>query len=288
MYRVSDEQIEFILDDIKKRGIEMEDLQLNLLDHICCILERELKETDDFNEKYNETIKQFFKSELWEIEEETVGLLYFKNYYKMKRFLYILLVLSLGYNVLVLSKFGYNYYKNWQYNKEWEMMKSVTLDEGFKVLTEQLKEKNPSALEKSYLCISFVGDPMSEYERKYTPEPRDSSEIKQNKEYRLGKLRQLDSIAGIYNKNTVHIFAFKRSDEYVDQTIIEYKSLFKNVLFVDGQTKLLSGFLNSKKAPQGFSQGYFVLDKTGKVVFDCKHIVNQHIFLSRFLQTLPN
>lgn len=288
MYRVSDEQIEFILDDIKKRGIEMEDLQLNLLDHICCILEKELNEEEDFNKKYNETIKQFFKKELREIEEETKLLTRFKNYYQMKRLLYILLFVSIGYNVLVLSKLGYEYYKNWQYKKEWEMMKSVTLDEGYKELVEQLKEKYPSALEKNYLCISFVGDPMTDDEKKYFIETRDSSEIKLSKIHHLERLQKLDSIASIYNKNTIHIFAFKRSDEYVSQTITEYKGIFKNVLFVDGQTKLFSGFLNSKKAPQGFSQGYFVLDKTGKVVFDCKYIENQHVFLARFLKTLPN
>src|SRR5574343_1135858 len=107
MYRVSDEQIEFILDDIKKRGIEMEDLQLNLLDHICCILEKELNEEDDFNKKYNETIKQFFKSELSEIEEETKLLIRYKYYYQLKRILYILFILSIRYNILFLSRLVY-------------------------------------------------------------------------------------------------------------------------------------------------------------------------------------
>lgn len=288
MYRVSDEQIEFILDDIKRRGIEMEDLQLNLLDHICCILEKDLNETDDFNEKYNKTIKQFFKTELWEIEEETKLLTRFKNYYQMKRFLYILLILSIGYNVLVISRIGYEYYKNWQYNNEWEKMKHVTLEEGYKELVLQLKEKYPSALQKDYLCISFIGDPMSETEREHFEEYRDSTEIKHSKEYRLVRLHKLDSIAAIYNKNTVHLFAFKRSDESVTKTMAEYKALYKNVLLVDGQNKLFSGFLNSKKAPQGFTQGYFILDKTGKVVFECKHLANQHFFLARFLKSLPN
>lgn len=288
MYRVSDEQIEFILDDIKRRGIEMEDLQLNLLDHICCILEKDLNETDDFNEKYNKTIKQFFKTELSEIEEETKLLTRFKNYYQMKRFLYILLILSLGFNVMVLSKLGYNYYKYWQYEKEWEMMKTVTLEEGYKELMLQLKEKYPLALQKDYLCISFIGDPMSETEREHFEEYRDSTEIILYKKHRLEQLFKLDSIAAIYNKNVVHLFAFKRSDKYVDQNITEYKTHFKNVIFVDGQNKLYSGFLNNKKAPQGFSQGYFILDKTGKVVYDCKHIVNQHFFLAHFLKSLPN
>ena len=43
MYLLSDKQIDHILSDIRRRGVEMEDLQYNLLDHICCILEQELE-----------------------------------------------------------------------------------------------------------------------------------------------------------------------------------------------------------------------------------------------------
>ena len=44
MYRLNDQQIDYILSDIGARGVEMESLQLNLLDHICCIVERDLEE----------------------------------------------------------------------------------------------------------------------------------------------------------------------------------------------------------------------------------------------------
>jgi hypothetical protein len=85
MYTVSEQQIEYILNDIRRNGVEMEDLQLNLLDHICCILEQNLKDGDDFESFYQKTIKQFYKKHLWEIEEETITLLIFKNYYAMKK-----------------------------------------------------------------------------------------------------------------------------------------------------------------------------------------------------------
>lgn len=84
MYTLSDQQIDFILNDIKTRGVEMEDLQLNLLDHICCIIERELPTDGDFEQFYQDTIPRFFRKELREIEEETVLLLTFKNYFAMK------------------------------------------------------------------------------------------------------------------------------------------------------------------------------------------------------------
>jgi hypothetical protein len=85
MYSINDEQIDYILNDIRRRGVEMEDLQSNLLDHICCIVEQNLESGGNFEDFYNKTIPKFFKHELWEIEEETILLLTYKNYYTMKK-----------------------------------------------------------------------------------------------------------------------------------------------------------------------------------------------------------
>lgn len=87
MYCISDEQIYFILNDIRRNGVETEDLQLNLLDHICCIIEQNLEEGGDFEGFYQQTIKQFYSQNLHEIEEEAALLLTFKNYYVMKKVL---------------------------------------------------------------------------------------------------------------------------------------------------------------------------------------------------------
>ncbi len=85
MYHISEQQVEFILDDISARGIETEDLQLNLLDHICCIIEQELEENGDFGQFYQATIKRFYKTQLREIEDEAISLLINQNYYAMKK-----------------------------------------------------------------------------------------------------------------------------------------------------------------------------------------------------------
>src|SRR6185312_218924 len=85
MYNISDEQIEYILSDIKTRGVEMEDLQLNLLDHVCCIIEQNLEGNGDFRAFYLKTINSFFKKELKEIEEEAKSLVNNKHYYTMKK-----------------------------------------------------------------------------------------------------------------------------------------------------------------------------------------------------------
>jgi len=89
MYSLNDKQIDFILNDISARGVKTEDLQYNLLDHVCCIIENELKETGNFEQFYNQTINRFYKKELAEIEDETQLLLTFKHYYTMKKIMMI-------------------------------------------------------------------------------------------------------------------------------------------------------------------------------------------------------
>ncbi len=85
MYIITDKQVDFILNDIRARGVTMESLQQDILDHVCCIIEGSLEETADFEAFYRQTITRFYKSELAEIEEETNLLLTFKNYYAMKK-----------------------------------------------------------------------------------------------------------------------------------------------------------------------------------------------------------
>lgn len=85
MYRITDSQIDFILEDLSARGLTMQSLQEDILDHVCCIIERELKEVDDFEQLYSETIEKFYRKALSEIQEETILLLTFKNYYAMKK-----------------------------------------------------------------------------------------------------------------------------------------------------------------------------------------------------------
>lgn len=89
MHDITDEQVDFILKDIKANGVILEDLQNNLLDHICCIIEHEMPEGEDFYKFYHKILPRFFKNTLKEIQEETEILLTFKDYYAMKRTLKI-------------------------------------------------------------------------------------------------------------------------------------------------------------------------------------------------------
>ncbi len=71
MYTISDQQIDFILDDLHCRGIRTEDLQHNLLDHMCILIEEGLEEGGDFKAFYSTAIRSFYRDELSELEEET-------------------------------------------------------------------------------------------------------------------------------------------------------------------------------------------------------------------------
>jgi hypothetical protein len=85
MYCLSEQQIDFILDDIRAKGITMESLQISLLDHVCILIEQNLDEKGDFERYYRSVIKQFYRQELQEIEKETNLLLYYKNHSAMKK-----------------------------------------------------------------------------------------------------------------------------------------------------------------------------------------------------------
>lgn len=85
MVKVSDEQVDFILQEIEARGVTMKDLQWNLLDHMCCIIENEMSETDNFDQFFQRLLPRFFNDNLREIQEETELLLTFKHFYAMKK-----------------------------------------------------------------------------------------------------------------------------------------------------------------------------------------------------------
>ncbi|MNV16434.1 hypothetical protein D3C71_1071970 [compost metagenome] len=85
MVRISDEQVDFILHEIEARGVTIEDLQWNLLDHMCCIIEDEMSETDNFDQFFQGLLPRFFNDNLREIQEETELLLTFKHFYAMKK-----------------------------------------------------------------------------------------------------------------------------------------------------------------------------------------------------------
>ena len=83
MFSLTEEQIAFIENDIRVRGITSPDLSIDLLDHICCIIENSLDEYRNFDLVYQETLLLFGDKGLKEIQDETNRVLTFKHYYLM-------------------------------------------------------------------------------------------------------------------------------------------------------------------------------------------------------------
>ena len=100
MVKLTDEQVEYVLNEIKARGVTIEDLQYNLLDHMCCIIENEMRDEDDFYQFVNAVFPRFFNENLVEIEKETILLVTFKNYYAMKKTMYFTSVLVTAFMIL--------------------------------------------------------------------------------------------------------------------------------------------------------------------------------------------
>jgi hypothetical protein len=74
MTALTDEQVDYILDDLRDRGIRLEGLRDNLLDHICILLEERLEAGGSFEEEYDGVLATFYRKDLYELEEEALFL----------------------------------------------------------------------------------------------------------------------------------------------------------------------------------------------------------------------
>ncbi|MBS1605662.1 MAG: hypothetical protein JST42_23560 [Bacteroidetes bacterium] len=95
MYLISDQQIDFILDDLEAGGIGTESLRYDLLDHICVIIEQNLEEGEDFEQFYRSAVRTFYREQLREIEQETALLLTLKNRLVLSRNRFFFLLFTL-------------------------------------------------------------------------------------------------------------------------------------------------------------------------------------------------
>jgi hypothetical protein len=94
MYPLNEQQIDFILRDIHARGIRLESLQYDLLDHICIMIEQKLQKEEDFQTCYEATVSTFYRKELREIEAETLFLLARRNRLVLSRTQFFLLLFT--------------------------------------------------------------------------------------------------------------------------------------------------------------------------------------------------
>ncbi|MEK6478116.1 hypothetical protein WJR50_11295 [Catalinimonas sp. 4WD22] len=105
--RLNEEQVIHIQKKIEEAGITMESLKEDLLDHICCVIEHEIKKGKSFDAAYDKAIVQLSPNGLNEIQGETVFLLNFNKIIRMKKIMYAIGLLasmsvSIGYLFIIL------------------------------------------------------------------------------------------------------------------------------------------------------------------------------------------
>ncbi|MEQ8478192.1 hypothetical protein [Fulvivirga sp.] len=91
-------QVDLIKGDIRQNGIELKDLQDDLLDHICCILEYEGNDNSPFDEVYERIKHQFFPDGYREIQEQT-NYLITQKYNTMKK---VMNVIGIGSSAVLM------------------------------------------------------------------------------------------------------------------------------------------------------------------------------------------
>lgn len=84
--QLSQEHIEIIRAEVRRRGITIPDLSESLVDHICCLLENDME--GDFLQRLEEVIKSFDKVGLINIQEKTYYLT-LKNSIIMKKTIFL-------------------------------------------------------------------------------------------------------------------------------------------------------------------------------------------------------
>ena len=205
----------------------------------------------------------------------------------MKRLLYILLFLSIGYNVFMFSRMGYDYFKAREWMSQEMINPKATFQTGLEEFNSEIKEKYPDFKRKKYLAIYFMGGPI--WHESETMD-LDTTEFnpRKIKERRIKRLKSLDSLAGIYNEEVSHVFCFETRGDKTDELIAEISPSCKNVLYVTGMNTLISGYFNEKNNKMKFTPKIFVLDPKNKVLYDNILIeYDQHVPLSKFFKSLP-
>jgi hypothetical protein len=282
-YSLSEEQIDFILSDIKARGIEIEKLQINLLDHVCCLLEQRMKNGDDFKRVYEEIIKEFHDSNLKEIEKETKGLVKNKHFYKIKSFIYVIFVISIGYNIYAGTKYTVRYFDQKKFINEYFLLQEATLTEGYDLLIKKLRNEVHLPSIKEHICVCFLSSPMSSKEfEMFGLDTTETNGYRSNIEKRY---KELDSLANIYTQVTF-VVAFQTSEKDIDNFITDQKTKTRSIIYLTELNKLLSGYMNSKKINGINLPSVFIFDRTGKIEYDCKFPTEAVYFLSLYLKKL--
>ncbi|MEQ8471100.1 MAG: hypothetical protein RIC35_07940 [Marinoscillum sp.] len=85
---ISDEQVDFIEQSIAESNVKNKELRDDLLDHMCCLVEIEMKKGLTFDQAYQKAFLQTSPNGYGEIQNETLFLLNYNKIMNMKRLTY--------------------------------------------------------------------------------------------------------------------------------------------------------------------------------------------------------
>jgi len=89
MSKLTDEQIDFIVNQVNNSQIDSNELKEDLVDHFCCVIEDYLRQGKSFEESYNTAYQIVCPNGFNEIYQESIFLLTSKRIKIMKKLLFI-------------------------------------------------------------------------------------------------------------------------------------------------------------------------------------------------------
>src|SRR5690349_19902520 len=87
--KLTHEQVELIRGHIRQSGIQLQSLEDDVLDHVCCVLENENDLNVNFQKRLLDAINDLAPEGLHKLEKETVFLLNSKKLIYMKKLMYL-------------------------------------------------------------------------------------------------------------------------------------------------------------------------------------------------------
>ena len=93
MEHLTEKHISEITTLVRAKGVEMEELLFDLVDHVCCMVEEKMEQGKNYTSALEESISSFGNNGIRNIQEETNYLLT-KNILAMKKTMHIIIILG--------------------------------------------------------------------------------------------------------------------------------------------------------------------------------------------------
>ncbi|GAA4270969.1 hypothetical protein U6A24_03635 [Aquimarina gracilis] len=87
--KLTEEQEDIIRDFIDSQGVTIESLKDDLLDHLCCVVDSDLRKGKPFNQSFDAAVQELAPNGLIDIECKTFFLLNTKRIIMMKKLMYL-------------------------------------------------------------------------------------------------------------------------------------------------------------------------------------------------------